>query len=259
MRRPIIPARKNLTEWFAAPLALALVTAAVGACSSSSNSSNPPADAGSHDSSLPPSDATGGGLDLECGQIAALAGGTPSACAEGQTCCTTVSISTMGASAVCVAAGSCTGGISNECSSKADCSGGQVCCAGAEPDAAPNTLAGIIDLNMFETTCQTTCGSTQTQECLQDDECPMGQSCLPIAGGAGGFNLGGFNIGSILGGAGGGGAATGDASVATPMTCQVPVVDAGKDSGESPQPDAATPDSGSTIVDAGVDAADANP
>ncbi len=256
MRRPIIPARKNLTEWFVAPLALALVTAGVGACSSSS--SNSAADAGgTPDASLPLSDATGGGLDLECGQIAALAGGTPSACAAGQTCCTTVSISTMGASAVCVAAGSCTGGISNECASKADCTGGQICCAGAEPDAAPNTLAGIIDLNMFETTCQTSCGSTQTQECLQDSECPAGQSCLPIAGGAGGFNLGGINIGSILGGAGGG--ATGDASVATPMTCQVPPPDAGPDSGVSAQPDAGAPDSGAPIVDAGGDAADANP
>jgi hypothetical protein len=233
-------------------LALSFSMVSVAACSSSSSpaSKDNANDGGNVISPVTDSGNTGP-LNLTCGQLAGINGGTPTACTQGQTCCTTFSITSLSAASLCVAKGSCTG-VSNECTTSADCTAGQVCCSGTPADASTEGGApsiGGFNLGMLDTTCQSSCSSGQTQQCVNDSECPTGQTCQSAAsrfGGAGDAGLGAFAD------AGFDAAAFGDAGVTIPMFCAAPF-DGGTtmtmpDSGEQP-------DTGTTaVVDAGVDA-----
>jgi hypothetical protein len=242
---------------------LALLTTA---CSSSSSSGNAPGstDAGNPDASSSDldTDAAMVGINATCGNLSILSGGSASICGQGQTCCTTISlgasITSLGATSACVATGQCSGGVSNECNTASDCSGGQVCCSGAPSTdaAAPSGggLLGGISLAILDTTCQTSCTSTQRQQCASDAECPSGMTCQSAAA-AGGFGGLGGGAGLPDGGADGG-------AFMLAMVCAVPVSDAGSgapDSGTTPDAGAsvdagATPD-GAAAVDGGDAAA----
>ena len=63
---------------------------------------------------------------------------------------------------------------------------------------------GGFDTSTLGTTCQTSCTSSQTQRCMQDSECPAGQTCQAPAGAG---MLGGF--------------------ISIPNSCAAPTPDAG--------------------------------
>jgi hypothetical protein len=237
-------------------LALSFSMVSVAACSSSSSPAAKDDAGGSGDATSPPTDSgTTGPLNLTCGQLAGIAGGTPTACTQGQTCCTTFSLASIlnaSASSVCVAKGTCTG-VSNECNTSADCTGGQVCCSGTPADASTEGGApsiGGFNLGALDTTCQSSCSAGQTQQCATDSECPSGQTCQSAASRFGGGGGGDAGLGAFAD-AGFDAAAFGDAGVTIPMFCAAPF-----DGGTAPTPDSGEEvDSGTTVVvDAGVDA-----
>jgi hypothetical protein len=239
-------------------LALASSVVWAAACSSSSGGAKSEPDSGTNVIS-PLSDAAAGGLNLMCGQLAGIGGGTATPCAVGQTCCTTFTLALPpSASSVCTAKDACTG-VSNECMTSADCATGQVCCTGSPPsDASADAAAsgpsfGGFSLGSFATTCQASCASGQTQQCSSDMECPTGEICQSLVAGFtgdGGIGDAGFDA-SIFGDAGFDASFFGDAGIVLPKYCVAPPTDAGS------TPDSSEPviDSAAPVVDAGADAA----
>jgi hypothetical protein len=240
-------------------LALASSVVWAAACSSSSGGAKSEPDSGTNIIS-PLSDAAAGGLNLTCGQLAGIGGGTATPCAVGQTCCTTFSITSLSASSVCTAKDACNG-ISNECMTSTDCATGQVCCTGAPPSDAGGDAAtggpslGGFSLGGFATTCQASCASGQTQQCSTDSECPTGEICQSLGAaftGDGGFGDAGFGDAGFgaFGDAGFDASFFGDGGIVLPKYCVAPPTDAGS------KPDSSEPvvDSAAPAVDAGADA-----
>jgi hypothetical protein len=172
--------------------AFALLAFGAGAACSSSSSSNNASDAGTGDGSTSTAPDATLPINATCGLLASLGGGTSMMCPAGQTCCSMIGLT--GGNASCVPVGSCaSGSISNECSKGSDCASGQVCCGGSPDAGALGTgldaaVAGgmpMFDPSQLDTTCQASCTATQTQQCAMDSECPSGQTCVSLGGGAG--------------------------------------------------------------------------
>jgi hypothetical protein len=219
----------------------------LGAAACGSSSSGSPATGGEADSSTDSSVAGDDGgtpaIMATCGLLSGIGGGgTAGTCPMGQTCCTMLALPP---SASCLPPSECTGmSISNECSKGSDCPSGQVCCGGS-PDGgsmmmmlpAADAAAGLgglggFDTSQFNTTCQTSCAPSQTQECAMDSECPTGQTCQSPPGAAA--------LGSVI---------------MLPKDCAVPVADSGTtpvvDSGTTPPVvDAAAEAESTTPMDA---------
>jgi hypothetical protein len=234
--RTSLSVRSLAALWIGPSALLALALAA--ACSSSSGNASSPGDSGTSGEAAPfsPVSDSGGtsmGINAMCGQLAtATGGGEAGTCPAGQSCCTTLSIASLSVTAACVANGQCSGGVSNECQSTSDCPSGNVCCAGvaASADASAATGGGFAGFSIasFNTTCQVTCQTGQTENCASDTECPTGELCQSIA---------------LLAGDAGVGGAAGAMGYTIPKTCAVPTPDAGSTPipEAGPEPEAASP------------------
>jgi hypothetical protein len=76
----------------------------------------------------------------------------------------------MGLVESCLAEGQTCGGLGLSCTSALNCQPGDSCCLGLGSQGAGAT-------------CEPACKGLGVQLCLTDGECPMGEACLPIAGG----------------------------------------------------------------------------